>query len=340
VYLNDTGHSTTQGVSRFDTIFYNKSSDTYTHPNKWFDGSSITGFPIDVQSNDCGWNDLNLVKTGCGDMLLHINQACDTGGGWFRNYTHQYRNQSGTIKNWGFNQVIDPVNSDISHQEFMAPTDDMVLDDTIYLPISRDYGSWGHPGFNSYLLNSTDCGHTWYYQSNISEDSSYDMTEVGITYVGGNNFTIVTRVGKNESGDRFTTYQRVSEDRGFTWNPIQDIRDEVGFWHNPVLRNSWKFSGSDYYPIWMVGRYYTNEPTESNAVAEKYSIDSEWDYTVLDEECGDCGYGDFLQLSPDEFKVFNYVAGDDDIREYDVDSVDGVNIEGGVNIESGVNIGG
>lgn len=216
VYYHSSGHSTNDGALhiRFSTDY----GATWTAEDKYTDGSSVSGFPMNPTEASAGedagepW----LMIAPNGDLLLHmwrVHYAVTANG------TYQSRSTDGG-KTWSASAQIDWIGITDDTKVF-ATDDDFVYGGVIYIA-ARVYLDATPTEAKSVFIKSTDNGVTWNYVSDLSVMGSTDTSEMGMEYVGNNTIVAILRSLGNTK-----TYQTKSTDMGATWAALTDITGSI-----------------------------------------------------------------------------------------------------------------
>ena len=126
-----------------------------------------------------------------------------------------------------------------------------------------------------------------------------DTAEAGIAYLDPDGLLCVLRDTAEAA-----TYQRRSYNMGTTWGALEDITAQVAVIQAPRMQD---FGDGRIY-LW--GRNRQQETVQQISVYSTKDAGLTWEFEFNPDvdTCEDCGYGDVLQRSDDQFYMLCYAG--------------------------------
>jgi hypothetical protein len=207
-------------TSVFHIRFSTNEGSSWYAADTWTDGSTaITGAPFSENNAGAGVTDAIIIQAPNDDLLIHISETHASTAN--RYGTYQYRSDDSGLT-WSNEGKILNDNTIISGGGQAA-----VIGTDIYVAAFIDPGADKAAPFNSALYKSVDNGTNWSKVSDITSTSE-NTNEVGLVYLGGNNLLAILR-----DTSVLTTYLRLSDDLGSTWDTLDDEIAQLGLFLRP-----------------------------------------------------------------------------------------------------------
>lgn len=322
VYYESSAHVLNDG--ELHIRFSDDYGNTWSDEDKYIDGTSITGFPMNppdcAAGQDAGEPWLYVAPSG--NLLLHmwrVDYNVDNDG------TYQSRSTDGGLT-WSTPAQIDFTG--ITDDTLVFATDDDFVYDGVIYAAARVYQSAATSPGQAILIKSTNDGVAWEKVSVIcdfSEAGGQGSQEAGIEYLGSN--IIIAMIRDNA---HVASYKRVSTDMGATWGSLINVTSTVGIAGRQRVYTLAHFMGESNWwtdtNLIMVGfEHQVSGSTwgRRNCYWLSYDSGDNWSSPFyLDISAEDGGYGDVFYYPGFGRWVFvtNYGNADDsDLIQYDIE---------------------
>lgn len=225
VMLYVTGIEHPENNDQFINIkFTDDYGDTWSNPNKYLDGTSITGFPLRVNDADLdkgpvlgyGMKFPNSDRLFCGLWNINSGTGGENDGSWM------VHSDDGGIT-WTTPQRLSYTNWGGVEGSTLIGEDHTIVGNTIYSGFREVDPNYPRTWQSNQVFKSTDC-YNWEFVGNVSTktDPTDGTKEIGIERVGTNRLTTLLRPFGDDS-----LFQNISNDLGITWPSPTDISGTI-----------------------------------------------------------------------------------------------------------------